>query len=617
MLSAAAWLLACLPAGSVEPAPDGPSLYGTFCASCHEHPTDRIPSRETIAKRTPDEVMQALSSGAMRTQAAGLNVNDRMALAAYITGRAPSSTASVAAGPEKNLCALRPPASATGPAWNGWGRDLQNSRFQPDPGLTAAALPQLMVLWAFAYHGPYVYGQPTVVGGRVYVTSSSGRIYSLDAHSGCTYWTFDAPAPSRTAVSVVRMPGTAGRLAAVFGDDSATVYAIDASTGALIWKKRLDTHPDARITGAPVFHAGTLYVPVSSLEELSAPVPTYECCKFRGSVAALDAADGSVIWQTYTLDQAAKPYRMSDQGTQLYGPAGAAVWSAPTLDPARGLLYIGTGNSYTDVPTAHTDSIMALELRTGAIRWVNQLHEDDNFVVGCDSSAGKGNCPKAAGPDVDFGVSPILHSMPDGQQILLTGQKSGQVYGLAPETGRVLWTTRVSPGSSLGGVEWGPAADGRQMYVAVSDIYADTGKPGGLSAVRITDGAVVWQAAPPPSVCSWGKRSCAGAQSQAVTVIPGAVLSGSQDGHLRAYDSENGRVIWDFDTGGSFVTVNGIPGTGGSLDHGGVTVAGGMLFVNSGYGHINGQPGNVLLAFGRKPGTASAAGGPRSERISP
>jgi polyvinyl alcohol dehydrogenase (cytochrome) len=274
------------------------------------------------------------------------------------------------------------------------------------------------------------------------------------------------------------------------------------------------------------------------------------------------------------------------------------------LDPAHQLLYVGTGNSYTDVPAPRTDSIMALDMNTGAIRWVNQLRQNDNYVLGCegDGTAGKGNCPQSEGPDVDFGVSPILRNLPDGagKQILLTGQKSGQVYGLDPATGRQLWTTRVSPGSSLGGVEWGPAADERQMYGAVSDIYAATkpGGPGGLTALRISDGAVVWKAAPAAPVCSWGPRSCSAAQSQAVSVIPGAVLSGSQDGHLRAYASSDGHVIWDADTGHSFTTVNGIPGTGGSLDHGGATVAGGMLFVNSGYGHINGQPGNVLLAFG-------------------
>jgi len=542
--------------------------------------------------------MQSLTSGLMRNQAAGLNMNDRVAIAAFLTGKAPGNRTLAA---ETKLCARHVPAKLDdGKGWNGWGRDLDNSRYQPSPGLTAADVPHLKVRWAFGYRASYIYGQPTIVGDRLYASSSAGRVYSLDAKTGCTHWTFDAADAVRTAVSVVQLPETGdGRIATVFGDDTATVYALDANSGKLIWKKRLDSHPDARITGAPVFHDGRLYVPVSSLEELSAPAPGYECCKFRGSVVALEARDGTLLWQTYTIDAQPAPYRKTATGTQLYGPAGGAVWSAPTVDPKRNLLYVGTGNSYTDVPTTTTDSILALEMSTGAVRWVNQLHAQDNYIVGCDSpaAAGKGDCPQTLGPDVDFGIAPILRSLPGGRQILLTGEKSGQVYGLDPDTGKQLWTTRVGVGSSLGGLEWGAAADGAHMYAAVSDAAATNAKPGGLVALRISDGKQVWRAEPPTPVCSWGTRNCLAAQSQAVSAIPGVVFSGSQDGHLRAYSSVDGRVLWDFDTAQLFQTVNGVPGSGGSLDNGGATIAGGMLYVNSGYGRITGQPGNLLLAF--------------------
>jgi polyvinyl alcohol dehydrogenase (cytochrome) len=275
------------------------------------------------------------------------------------------------------------------------------------------------------------------------------------------------------------------------------------------------------------------------------------------------------------------------------------VWSAPTLDPKRGLLYVGTGNSYTDVPTAHTDSILALEMSSGAIRWANQLHAGDNYVVSCDSpdTAGKGKCPHTLGPDVDFGTSPILRALPDGHQVLLTGEKSGQVYGLDPDSGRQLWTAQVGVGSSLGGIEWGAAADQNRMYAAISDAAVANGKPGGLTALRIDDGKQLWHTEPPSPVCAWGARNCLEAQSQAVSAMPGVVFSGSQDGHLRAYSSADGRVIWDFDTAQAFATVNGVAGVGGSLDNGGATIAEGMVYVNSGYGRITGQPGNLLLAF--------------------
>ncbi len=598
------------------PPSEGARIYGELCAGCHDHPKDRIPPREVISKRSPDEVVQALTTGIMRTQAGGLTMNDRDAVATFITGKAPSGNLTPL--PEGNLCAH--PGSAavsSGPQWNGWGRDLDNSRFQPQPGLTATDVPRLKLKWSFGYRGSStIYGQPTVVGGRVYVTSAAGRVYSLDARTGCTNWTFDAQAPARTAISVAEIPGTTGRLAAFFGDDSATVYALDATTGQLIWKRRMDEHPAARISGAPVFYGTRLYVPVSSLEELSAAAPHYECCKFRGSVAALEARDGAVIWQTYTIDKTAKPYRKTKDGTQLYGPAGGSVWSAPTLDPKRSLLYVGTGNSYTDIPVPLTDSILALNMYTGKIVWANQLTRDDNFIVGCQPATaepcfegqacqapGQGSCPLKVGPDVDFGTSPILRKLPGGREVLLTGQKSGVVHALDPaDGGKQMWEAKVGVGSSLGGIEWGGAADATQMYVAVSDVLVATGKgPGGLTALRIDSGKQAWHARPPAPVCSWGTRSCTSAQSQAVSVIPGVVFSGSHDGHLRAFSTADGRIIWDVDTAQSYQTVNGVAAAGGSLDHGGATLAGGMLYVNSGYGRINGQPGNVLLAYGVEP----------------
>jgi polyvinyl alcohol dehydrogenase (cytochrome) len=604
-LAAVSVLWAAQTAVAADPPPPGAALYAQNCASCHDHPKDRIPPKETLAKRTPEEVVMALTTGTMRVQAGGLNYNDQVALATYITGRPPSDK--LVMPPEKNLCAKGArfvPVTATAGQWNGWGLDLDNSRYQPRPGLDAKDLPKLKLKWAFGYHGSSVYGQPTVVGGRVYVTSVTGRVYSLDAATGCTYWTYDAQGPSRTAMSVESTT-------VFFGDDTATVYALSAADGKLLWKQRLDPHPSARISGAPVVYEGKLYVPVSSLEELAAVTPGYKCCTFRGSVAALQASDGKVLWQTYTIDKKATPSRKAKDGTQLYGPAGVAVWSAPTLDPKRKALYVGTGNSYTDETAPRANSILALSMDTGRVLWANHIPAQDNYGVGCELApmgpceegkacpAGPPNCPAPVGPDVDFGTSPILRTLPDGRQVLMTGQKSGEVHALDPQTGKEVWSARVGAGSSLGGIEWGPAADATQMYAAVSDIVIQTGTgPGGLTALRIADGKRVWRAPPPKPVCSWGTRGCSAAQSQAVSVIPGAVFSGSHDGHLRAFSTVDGKLLWDVDTGVPFQTVNGVPAAGGSLDHGGATIAGGRVFVNSGYGRINGQPGNVLLVYG-------------------
>ena len=610
VLLAVALLAVCggLPAGEAPPVPAGDALYAERCASCHDHPRDRIPSRSQLETRTPEEVAQALTSGTMRAQSVGLNINDINALATRLTGRAPG--AELRPPPEQNPCATSAaprPAAATD--WNGWGRDSDNSRFQPQPGLAPSDLPRLAPKWAFGLRGTSVYGQPALAGGRLYVTSSAGRVYSIDASSGCTFWTFDAQAAARTAVTLAPLPHG---LVAFMGDDSATVYALDAASGALRWQRQLDPHPMARITGAPVFRAGRLYVPISSLEEAPASDASYPCCTFRGGVAALDAASGAVLWHTRVIAAEPRPYRVSSSGTQLSGPAGGAVWNSPTIDTRRGLLYVGTGNSYTDIETPATNAVVAIGLASGQIRWVRQLNRADNWVIGCAAPivspcprgatcrrGGEANCPRSVGPDADFGVSPILRTLRDGRQVLLAGQKSGLVHALDPDReGRRLWVSSAGPGGTLGGIEWGMAADDATLYAPISNVYATGGRePGGLAAIDIASGRVRWSAPPMQVDCAFGARGCSGAQSQAATLIPGAVLSGAQDGHLRAYATDDGRVLWDFDTARAFPTVNGVAAVGGSLDHGGPVVVDGVLYVLSGYGRINGQPGNLLLAL--------------------
>jgi polyvinyl alcohol dehydrogenase (cytochrome) len=583
-------------------------LYAQRCAACHDQPRDRIPPRAQIAQRSPEEVAQALTSGSMRSQSVGLSLIDINALAQLLTGRAPGPE--LRPPPEQNLCGARGPARlAAATDWNGWGRDLDNSRFQPQPGLAPAELPRLAVKWAFGLRGSTVYGQPTIVGGRLYLTSAAGRVYSLDAATGCTHWTFDAQAAARTAITIAALPGGP---VAFLGDDSATVYALDASSGALLWKQQLDAHPMARITGAPVFRAGRLYVPISSLEEAPASAPGYPCCTFRGGVAALDAASGRVLWNTPVIAATPRPYRRSSVGTQLYGPAGAAVWNSPTIDTRRGLLYVGTGNSYTDVRAPTTNAVVAIGLGSGRLRWVRQLNRSDAWVVGCAApivnpcppgdtcrSGRIANCPTTVGPDADFGVSPILHTLPDGRQLLLAGQKSGLVHALDPDReGATVWVTSAGQGGMVGGIEWGMAADATTVYAPIANVYGAGGHdPGGIAALDIATGRVRWSAPPIKVGCSFGARGCTGAQSQAATLIPGAVFSGAQDGHLRAYAAGDGRVLWDFDTARTFPTVNGVAGVGGSLDHGGAVVVDGVLYVLSGYGRINGQPGNLLLAL--------------------
>ncbi len=584
---------------SQDQAPDGAALYREKCAMCHDSAQDRIPPRFILARRSADEVINALTSGSMKQQAAGLSAAEIRAIAVYVTGKQPSA---LMAGPANgNMC--REPGGAIrldADQWNGWGRDTDNSRFQPRPGLKPEDVPRLKVKWAFAYPGNMAYGQPSIIGNRLYVTSEVGQVYCLDARTGCAYWTINAGVGVRSAVTVGQMPkGSPARFAAWFGDEKSYVHAVDAMTGKPIWKTQIEEHPLSRVTGSPVLYRGRLYVTVSSFEESAGREPKYECCKFRGSVVVLNAYTGKIIWKSHTIPTEPKPFKKNSAGTQMYGPAGAAIWSSPTIDAKRRAIYVGTGNSYTDVENLWSDAIIAFDLDTGKIKWVNQVTPKDNFLVGC-RRPGVGNCPEEGGPDFDFGTSPILRKLPDGKEVLLCGQKSGIIYALDPDAqGRRLWEVKVGNGGALGGIEWGPAADLETVYVAVADPGGppDKRKPG-LTALRITTGEQLWHTPAPAPVCSWGKTRCTNAQSAAVTVIPGVVFSGTTDGHMRAYSTKDGSIIWDFDTAAApWQAVNGREAKGGSIDAGGVTVANGMVFVNSGYGRFIGQPGNALLAF--------------------
>lgn len=577
-------------------APDGAALYLAKCAGCHDNVAAndaRTPKRKDLAQRTPESVYSALTVGPMREQAAGWNEEERRAVASYLTGR---TFADVAGGDRKGMCEGNPPAirGVQKGDWNGWSVDRENTRYQAHPGLAAADVPKLKLKWAFGFPGANLgYSQPTVVAGRVFVGSAEGHVYALDAASGCTWWSYDAGAWVRSAPVVAKVKD---RWLVFFGDEKAGVQAVDAMTGKQVWAMpKIDPHPVARVVAALAFHDGKLYVPMSSIEEVAGPNPKYECCTFRGSVSAMDAATGKVLWKSHPITDPARPTKKNSLGTQMHGPAGGAVWMTPTIDAKRKVLYFGTGNSYTDVETTGTEAIVAMDLETGSIRWMNQLTPNDNFLVNC--KPGKPNCPDKEGPDSDFGASLILRNVPGGGQVLLCGQKSGMLYALDPDQkGKLLWKVSLGNGSALGGIQWGPAADAEKVYVAVSDVVAKPRKPG-LTAVRLKDGSIAWHVPAPTAACSFAAIQCSNSQSAAVTAIPGAVFSGTLDGHMRAYSTIDGAVLWEFNTGVPFETVNGVKAKGGSIDSAGPTVVNGMVFTNSGYGRFVGAPGNVLLAF--------------------
>ncbi len=578
----------------------GESVYGKRCASCHDTPTGRTPPKATIANNTPTFIVSALAEGVMAPMARGLSPHEMVSVAAYLSTRKNGGLAE--GGLEAPACKDKPAPIdlAAASQWNGWGRAADQGRFQPKPGLTAADVPKLKLKWAFAYAGTRN-GQATVIGDRLFLTSTSGAVYALNAKTGCAYWRFDVPGGSRSSVTVGKLPGKGAAHYAVYltGWTERTAYALDADTGRQIWKTLASDQHEVQMTGAPVLHAGVLYAPVSSAEEAIAVDDNYECCKFRGSVSAMDAATGKKLWETFVAPPA-KPFQKSPKGVQMFGPAGGAIWSAPTIDAKRGALYVATGDSYTDVEFNGYDAVVAMDLKTGAIRWSRQFAKADNYIIGCDGPAPRANCPKPAGPDHDFGVSPILRTVAGGKQVLLVGQKSSQVYALDPDAkGAIVWQARLSPGGPLGGVEFGPAADAENFYVPIADIFVMRGgQPArGLYAYRISDGKQLWATPTPKVTCVWKAPFCAGALSQAISVMPGVVFAGAMDGHFRAYDAKTGAIVWDYDTGQKVATVSGKEAVGGVMDGAGPTIADGVVYVNSGYQGRSGVPGIVLMAF--------------------
>jgi polyvinyl alcohol dehydrogenase (cytochrome) len=580
-------------AWAADAGPDGAALYKTRCAICHEaaNQQGRTPKREELAAKTPEAILSAMFGGAMEIQATGLSRDEGRAIARFLTGKDLSATGDVVTG----MCSA--PAkkfSLASSDWNGWGAEVDNSRFQAKPGLSADDVPKLKLKWAFGFPGDTrATAQPTVAGGRVFVGSAAGTVYSLDASTGCVYWAFKADSGVRTSVAIAKLKN--GRYAAYFGDLRAQAYGVDAETGTALWKTKLENHPAARITGAPVFYEGKLLVPVASIEEASGRAADYECCTFRGSLASLDAETGKVNWKSFSVLDPPKATRKNKVGTQLYGPAGAAIWSAPTVDVKRKLVYAATGDSYTDVDIHTSDAIVAFHLDTGSLAWVSQVTPKDNFIVGCPQSP---NCPEDLGPDYDFGSAPILKNIGGGKQMIVAAQKSGVVWGLDPDQkGKIVWQTKVGAGSALGGVEWGHAADNENTYAAVSDsIVPRKDAQPGISALKLGTGEKVW-ATPAPTVKCPPGQACMGAQSAAVSVIPGAVFSGALNGHFRAYSTKTGEIIWDFDTARTYDTVNQVTAKGGSINGAGPTIANGIVYTNSGYQGFGGTAGNVLLAF--------------------
>jgi polyvinyl alcohol dehydrogenase (cytochrome) len=591
------------------------ALFQKNCASCHQNvnAAGRIPQIEDLKALPSRVILRTLETGAMKQQAAALSGSDRQFLANWL-GK--PLTMELQRGQISNLCPAGVAWKNTA-GWSGWSPGLSNTRFQSsqDAKLSTADVPRLKPKWVFAFpDATSMRSQPAVYRGRVFVGSQDGTVFSLDAATGCAHWSTVVNAEVRSGMTVGEV---AGKPTVFFGDSSGYYYALDGESGKQLWQLRLDDHPAGKGTGTPVFYQGRVYIGATALEEGLGLAPGYACCVFRGSESAVDAATGKVIWQRYTIAETAKLQPKTKRGAQVMGPSGAGVWNAATLDPDHDTMFINTGDNFSDPTTSTSDAIMALRMSTGEILWWKQFTANDAWNNACGIFPGTHveggeKCPDSDGPDFDFASSSILVQLPNGHRALLVGQKSGMVYAVDPDRkGQILWQARAGKGGNAGGIEWGMASDGRNVYAAVADqdfqilpntgqrqVKIDSTKGGGMVAYRVDNGEQVWRT--PPPGCG-DKTACSPAQSAAVTGIPGVVFSGSYDGHLRAYATDTGRIIWDYDTAHQFQTINSVPGHGGAMDVGGPVVVDGMVFAISGHGQRGMVSGNVLIAFSTGP----------------
>jgi len=574
----------------------GKTLFAVHCAMCHEGGVPKAPSPNFLGMMAPDAIIDALTNGVMKAQGSALKPEERSEVAEFLTRRKLSSYKPAAPAPMCTGAKLAFDMKDV-PQQVGWG--LDNRRFVPAAlaGLDKAQVPKLKLKWAFSFPGALrARSQPTVAWGALFVGSQDGTVYALDLDTGCVKWKQRVSAEVRTAI----VPDAETKRLYV-GDLLGRAHAFDAMTGKLLWSAKMDDHADATITGTPTLAGGSLFVPVSSLEVGQPADPKYPCCSFRGSVVALDPATGDVRWRAYTVQQEPSPQAKNGEGTMQLGPSGAPVWNSPTYDAVRKRIYFGSGENYSSPADGNSDAVFAVDAATGKRIWHTQFTKGDAWNVGC--MLGVDSCPKEEGPDHDVAASTLLIPLGDSKQVLVAGQKSGEAWGLDPDTGKILWTRRLGHGGTQGGVHFGMAAEGTHVFVPINDM-ADTGdarvydakiRGSGLHAIDAATGNVLWNARA-PDLCA-GAKFCDPGISAAVTAMPGVVFAGHLDGRFRAYDSGSGKVIWEVDTTKPVPTITGVEGHGGAMSGPGAAVAHGHVIVNSGYGMYGHMAGNLLMVF--------------------
>ncbi len=592
----------------------GKALYDKTCAACHNNPeATKSPAFDTLKQMRFQAIYFALTQGKMQTQAASLTDAEKSTLVEFLVGKEAVKDdwiANMMCAPDRKKVDLKTAASVAT-----FGYDKKNHRHltKAQAGLATKDFSNLELAWAIGFPAATTMrSQPAVVGSTLFLpVADAYRLFAIDiAGPPCLKWVYQNDIPLRTSSAFGELPGSK-RKVLVFGDLGSNIHMVDAQTGERIWKQHIGLYDLSLTTGTPVLHNDRVYAPVSQYEITLGGDPKHECCKTHGAVVALDAASGKKMWTAHTMEDA-KPLRDRGDGKMYFGPSGAPIWNSPSIDEKRGQLYVGTGEATSEPAHKNTDAIIAIGLKDGAIRWSHQATADDIFLTGCGRGSKGLNCPlaKSVNRDVDFGASTILAKRADGKELVIAGQKSGTVWAFDPDNGNVVWKQEFGEGSPLGGIHWGIAFDGERVFAPINRPYGmrqptEGAQKPGMHALDINTGAIAWTFVAEPD-CTGDRqtrvRGCASniGLSGAPAVIDGAVVEGSLDGFIRAFDAKTGEVLFKFDTAREFDTVNKIKGAGGAIDAASIVAANGYLFVTSGYGMFGQMPGNVLLAFKAK-----------------